>query len=159
MKNVFFINAHEPWSFSECKLHRSLVQWAAGNLKNKGYDTQMTTMQANNNVKEETETHMRTDTLIRHSPCNLMDVPWTFTKYKQSISYTAPLEAFNDSNQNFLRGWGVDDSSWPMHLNFKFFGVAAFETFACHDVFKNPDAENDFIRFKAHHDRLFPNLN
>ena len=28
MKNVFIINAHEVWSFSEGKLNQSLVEWA-----------------------------------------------------------------------------------------------------------------------------------
>jgi modulator of drug activity B len=32
-----------------------------------------------------------------------------------------------------------------MHLNFKFFGMEPLPTFACFDVMKNPDIENDFI--------------
>ena len=38
MKNVFIINAHEQWPFSEGKLNHSLVEKAKANLKNKGYD-------------------------------------------------------------------------------------------------------------------------
>ena len=53
MKNVFIINAHEPWPFSEGMLNRSMVKRATANLKNKGYDTQMTSMQDNYNVDEE----------------------------------------------------------------------------------------------------------
>jgi len=43
-----------------------------------------------------------------------------------------------------------------MHLNFKFFGMTALETFACHDVMKNPDIQGDFERFSAHLNKLFP---
>ena len=50
MKNVFIINAHEPWPFSEGKLNRSMVEKATVNLKSKGYGIQMTTMQDDYNV-------------------------------------------------------------------------------------------------------------
>ena len=40
MKNVFIINAHETWPFSEGELNRSLAERATANLKNKGYDTE-----------------------------------------------------------------------------------------------------------------------
>ncbi len=80
-------------------------------------------------------------------------------KYMLSITYNAPLEAFDDPNQEFFGGRGVDDLFWPMHLNFKFFGMTPLKTFACYDVLKNPDVENDFIRFEAHLNQLFPTVN
>ena len=198
MQNVFIINAHELWPFSEGKLNRSMAERAMANLKAKGYDIQTTTMQDDYNVEDEIEKHMWADALILQTPCNWMGVPWTFKKYmdevytvgmdgrlctgdgrsrednsKQygsggtltgkkymlSITYNGILEAFDDPNQEFFDGRGVDDLFWPMHLNFKFFGMTPFETFACHDVLKNPDVENDFIRFEEHLDRLFPDLN
>ena len=70
----------------------------------------------------------------------------------------APHEAFNDPGQAFFSGKGVDDLFRPAHLNFKFFGMTPLDTFACHDVLKNPDAENDFKRFDAHLDKLFPKI-
>ena len=197
MQNVFIINAHEPWPFSEGKLNRSMIERATANLKNKGYDTQITTMQDDYDVEKEIEKHLWADVLILQTPCNWMGVPWTFKKYmdevytagmdgrlctgdgrsrkdksKQygsggtltgkkymlSITYNAPLEAFNDSNQIFFGGRGVDDLFWPMHLNFKFFGMTPIKTFACHDVLKNPDVENDFVRFEAHLNHLFPSV-
>jgi modulator of drug activity B len=83
----------------------------------------------------------------------------TGKKYMLSLTYNAPREAFNDPNQVFFGGRAVDDLFWPMHLNFKFFGMKPLETFACHDVLKNPDVENDFIRFEAHLNKLFPSVN
>lgn len=67
-----------------------------------------------------------------------------------SLTLNAPKEAFNDPDQWFFEGKTIDDLFWPMHLNFKFFGMEPLETFACFDVMKNPDIENDFQRFSAH---------
>ena len=47
----------------------------------------------------------------------------TGKKYMLSITYNAPREAFDDPDQAFFGGRGVDDLFWPMHLNFKFFGM------------------------------------
>ena len=141
MQNVFIINAHEQWPFSEGKLNRSMAERATVNLKNKGYEIQMTTMQDDYNVEKEIEKHMWADALILQTPCNWMGVPWTFKKYmdeiytagmdgrlcagdgrsredksKQygsggtltgkkymlSITYNAPLEAFDDPDQEFF---------------------------------------------------------
>ena len=197
MKNVFIINAHEPWPFSEGKLNGALVAKATANLKNKGYAIQTTTMQDDYDIDAEVEKHRWADVQILQTPCNWMGVPWTFKKYmdeiytagmdgrlcdgdgrtrkdaaKQygsggtlagkkymlSITYNAPKEAFDDPDQTFFGGRGVDDLFWPMHLNFKFFGMTPLKTFACHDVLKNPDVENDFVRFDAHLDQLFPSV-
>ena len=73
-----------------------------------------------------------------------------------AITNNAPKEAFDDVAQDFFAGKGVDDLFWPAHLNFKFFGMTPLPTFACHDVMKNPDVENDFERFESHLNELFP---
>ena len=198
MKNVFLINAHEPWPFSEGKLNRTMIERAMSNLQSKGYDIRMTTMQDDYDVEKEIAKHRWADALILQTPCNWMGVPWTFKKYmdevytagmdgrlcvgdgrtredksKQygsggsltgkkymlSLTYNAPKEAFDDPSMEFFGGRGVDDLFWPMHLNFKFFGMTPLESFACYDVLKNPDVENDFIRFEAHLNTLFPSLN
>ena len=74
----------------------------------------------------------------------------TGKKYMLSLTFNAPKDAFNDSNQWFFEGKSVDDLFWPTHLNFKFFGMEALPTFVCYDVLKNPDIDNDFIRFDQH---------
>jgi modulator of drug activity B len=76
-------------------------------------------------------------------------------KYMLSLTFNAPKAAFNDPNQWFFEGKSVDDLFWPMHLSFRFFGMQPLETFVCHDVMKNPDVENDFIRFEKHLDKYF----
>ena len=77
-------------------------------------------------------------------------------KYALSLTFNAPREAFDDPAQVFFEGRSVDDLFWPMHLNFRFFGMEALPTFACHDVMKNPDVENDLVRFRAHLAEYFP---
>ncbi|REL30113.1 NAD(P)H-dependent oxidoreductase [Thalassotalea euphylliae] len=76
------------------------------------------------------------------------------TKYMLSLTFNAPAESFNDE-LDFFEGKSVDDLFFPMHMNFKFFGMTAMETFACFDVMKNADIENDFKRFEAHLNQHF----
>jgi len=71
-----------------------------------------------------------------------------------SLTFNAPAEAFNDAEE-FFEGKTVDDLMFPMHMNFKFFGLTPMETIACFDVMKNADVENDFKRFEAHIDTNF----
>ena len=71
-------------------------------------------------------------------------------KYMLSLTFNAPREAFDDENQYLFKGKSVDDLFFPTHMNFRFFGMEPLETFACFDVLKNPDIENDFQRFDAH---------
>lgn len=73
----------------------------------------------------------------------------TGTKYMMSVTFNAPEEAFNDPSE-FFNGKSVDDLLFPMHMNFKFFDMRALPTFACFDVMKNANVENDLERFKAH---------
>ncbi|MEM9539876.1 MAG: NAD(P)H-dependent oxidoreductase [Cyanobacteria bacterium P01_E01_bin.42] len=80
------------------------------------------------------------------------------SKYMLSLTFNAPKAAFDDPDQWLFEGRSIDDLFWPMHMNFKFFGMQPLETFVCFDVMKNPDIQNDFIRFEAHLDRHFPKL-
>jgi len=70
-------------------------------------------------------------------------------KYMLSLTFNAPAESFNNSDE-FFDGKSVDDLMFPMHMNFKFFGMKPLPTFAAFDVMKNADVENDFKRFEAH---------
>ncbi|MDO3722117.1 NAD(P)H-dependent oxidoreductase [Marinobacter sp. chi1] len=74
----------------------------------------------------------------------------TGEKYMISLTFNAPEEAFNDANEYLFQGKSVDDLFFPMHMNFRFFGMDAMPTFACYDVMKNAEPELDFERFQAH---------
>jgi len=195
MKNIFIINAHEAYPFSEGKLNQAFVERAEQYLTAHGYTTRLTTMTDDYAVEEEIEKHRWADAIILQAPVNWMGVPWSFKKYMDnvysagmdgslcsgdgrsrqhpdqqygsggtltgkrymlSLTFNAPQEAFDDPAQTFFAGKSVDDLFWPMHLNFKFFGMEPLETFSSHDVMKNPQIENDFQRFDAHLQRLFP---
>lgn len=78
----------------------------------------------------------------------------TGTKYMMSLTFNAPEESFSDFSE-FFNGKSVDELLFWMHMNFKFFDMEPMETFACYDVMKNPNVENDFKRFEAHIDANF----
>ena len=71
------------------------------------------------------------------------------TQYMMSLTLNAPAESFADA-PDFFEGKSVDDLVFPMHMNFKFFGMQGLPTFACYDVMKNADIESDFARFEKH---------
>lgn len=71
-------------------------------------------------------------------------------KYMVSLTFNAPMEAFDDSNEYLFQGKSVDDLIFPIHMNFRFFAMEAMETFACFDVMKNAAIESDFKRFEDH---------
>ena len=79
----------------------------------------------------------------------------TGKKYMLSLTFNAPRDAFEDEHQYPFQGKSVDDLFFPMHMNFRFFVMEPLETFACYDVLKNPDIENDFQRFEAHVEQQF----
>ena len=74
----------------------------------------------------------------------------TETQYMLSLTLNAPRMAFGDPNQNFFEGRSVEDLLWPVHLNFRFFGMQALPSFAAYDVSKAPTIAADFERFDAH---------
>ncbi|WP_185964596.1 NAD(P)H-dependent oxidoreductase [Aliikangiella marina] len=74
----------------------------------------------------------------------------TGKKYMLSLTFNAPEEAFNDQAEYLFKGKSVDDLFFPMHMNFRFFGMEPLETFASYDVMKNPQIESDLLRFEKH---------
>lgn len=76
-------------------------------------------------------------------------------KYMISLTFNAPKEAFDNPEEYLFAGKSVDDLVFPQHMNFKFFGMQPLPTFACYDVMKNPEIEQDFERFKVHLDQNF----
>ena len=74
----------------------------------------------------------------------------TGKKYMLSLTFNAPEEAFNNPKEFLFQGKSVDDLWFPMHMNFRFFGMEAIDTFVCYDVMKNPQIEADLVRFQQH---------
>ncbi|MEL6750716.1 MAG: NAD(P)H-dependent oxidoreductase [Pseudomonadota bacterium] len=77
-------------------------------------------------------------------------------RYMLSTTLNAPRFAFEDDTQTFFAGSSVDDLLYPIHLNFRFFGLTALPTFAAYDVKKNLDFEADQARLNAMLTVAFP---
>lgn len=76
-------------------------------------------------------------------------------KYMLSATFNAPEEAFNNPEEYLFQGKSVDDLFFPIHMNYRFFGMEQLPTFACYDVMKNPTIEEDFIRLETHSKAVF----
>ena len=77
------------------------------------------------------------------------------SRYLLSLTFNAPADAFDDPHQQLFQGKSVDDLMFPMHMNFKFFGMEPLPTFAAFDVMKNPQTEQDLVRFQQHLNQVF----
>ncbi|MGJ8672078.1 NAD(P)H-dependent oxidoreductase [Rubritalea sp.] len=74
-------------------------------------------------------------------------------QYMLSLTFNAPIEAFNTPDEYLFQGKSVDDLFFPAHMNFRFFAMEALPTFSCHDIMKDPHIEDDFQRFEKHLDQ------
>ena len=75
-------------------------------------------------------------------------------RYMLSLTWNAPLEAFNDPDQ-FFEGVGVEAVYLPFHKANQFLGLEPIPSFVANDVEKNPQIEADLDRFAAHLDEHF----
>ncbi|MBZ7938693.1 NAD(P)H-dependent oxidoreductase [Campylobacter sp. W0018] len=75
-------------------------------------------------------------------------------KYMFSLTWNAPIEAFDDQNE-FFEGKGVDMVYWHLHKAHEFLGMKALETFICNDVIKNPQVEKYLSNYEVHLKKVF----
>jgi len=76
------------------------------------------------------------------------------THYMLSLTWNAPLDAFTDAKQ-FFTGVGVDGVYLPFHKANQFLGMSALPTFILNDVIKQPQIEQDIIKYREHLGRVF----
>lgn len=98
----------------------------------------------------ESDGRTRTDTSKKYGSGGLLQGK----KYMLSLTWNAPLEAFNDPRQ-FFEGQGVDGVYLHFHKANQFLGMAALPTFITNDVVKAPDVENELMRFSNHLKAIF----
>ncbi|MEI7087421.1 NAD(P)H-dependent oxidoreductase [Pectobacterium versatile] len=72
-------------------------------------------------------------------------------KYMLSLTWNAPLEAFEDPEQ-FFHGAGVDGVYLPFHKANQFIGLSPLPTFICNDVMKAPDVPTYLANYRQHLD-------
>ena len=90
MSNIFIINAHQPYSFSEGELNRTLTGLAARTLRESGHQVRISNSAEPYEVESELDNHQWADAVILQSPVNWMGVPWSFKKYMDEV-YTAGM--------------------------------------------------------------------
>ena len=72
-----------------------------------------------------------------------------------STTWNAPEIAFGDKNQYLYKGRDLDDAMIGITSVYKFVGFEILPVFACYDVKKAPQIEQDFKRYKARLTNIF----
>lgn len=85
MKNVFIINGHQKYPFSEGKLNASYTNKAQDYFKSLGYETQITTMEDDYNAEDEVKKFQWADLVFFQTPLNWMGITWSFKKYIDEV--------------------------------------------------------------------------
>lgn len=75
-------------------------------------------------------------------------------KYMLSLTWNAPIEAFNDPEQ-FFQGVGVDGVYLPFHKANQFLGMQSLETFIVNDVIKMPNVAQYEHDYRQHLMNIF----
>ncbi|UJH66449.1 NAD(P)H-dependent oxidoreductase [Allomuricauda sp. SCSIO 65647] len=85
MKNVFIINGHQKYPFSEGRLNAALTEKAKTFFQNRGYEVKLTTMEDDYEVNTEIEKFKWADIVFFQTPLNWMGVSWSFKKYIDTV--------------------------------------------------------------------------
>ncbi|WP_392565394.1 NAD(P)H-dependent oxidoreductase [Utexia brackfieldae] len=75
-------------------------------------------------------------------------------KYMLSVTWNAPLEAFNEFG-NFFDGRGVDGVYFAFHKSQQFIGLSALPSFMANDVIKDLHLEQILSDYQAHLTKVF----
>ena len=74
--------------------------------------------------------------------------------YMLSLTWNAPMDAFNDSEQ-FFHGVGVDGVYLPFHKANQFLGMQTLPTFIVNDVIKAPEVSAYMAQYRDHLTQVF----
>lgn len=85
MKNIFIINGHQKYPFSEGKLNASFIEKAEKLFIDNGYAIQKTTTEDTYEVNAEIEKFKWADLVFFQTPLNWMGVSWSFKKYIDEV--------------------------------------------------------------------------
>ncbi len=69
-------------------------------------------------------------------------------QYMLSLTWNAPQEAFGNKDQVLFQGKTVDDIFVNNTANYTFCGADVLPSFSCHNVLKDPQIEDDFVRLR-----------
>ena len=74
--------------------------------------------------------------------------------YMLSLTWNAPMDAFNDAEQ-FFHGVGGDGVYLPFHKANQFLGMQTLPTFIVNDVIKAPEVEAYMAQYRDHLTQVF----
>lgn len=74
-------------------------------------------------------------------------------RYMMSLTWNAPLEAFEDPEQ-FFEGKGVDAVYYPFHKSQEFVGLEGLPTFMVNDVMKEPHVDLFKAQYQKHLEKV-----
>ncbi|MEM9144531.1 MAG: NAD(P)H-dependent oxidoreductase [Bacteroidota bacterium] len=85
MKNVFILNGHQKYAFSEGRLNASFTEKAELFFAGKGCIIAKTTMEDTYDVQAEIKKFKWADVVFFQTPINWMGVSWSFKKYIDEV--------------------------------------------------------------------------
>jgi len=98
MKNIFIINGHQKYPFSEGKLNAVLVEKATFFFQQKGFNIKKTTMEDTYDVTQEIEKFKWADVVFFQTPLNWMGVSWSFKKYIDEVFSMGMMGEMSDGD-------------------------------------------------------------
>lgn len=85
MKNVFILNGHQKYPFSEGRLNASYTKKAIDFFESQGCAVRVRTMEDSYEVNQEIENFKWADLVFFQTPLNWMGVSWSFKKYIDEV--------------------------------------------------------------------------
>ncbi|MEM9544660.1 MAG: NAD(P)H-dependent oxidoreductase [Bacteroidota bacterium] len=98
MMNIFIINGHQKYPFSQGRLNASLTEKAETFFRSKGYHVKKTTMEDNHSTEEEIEKFKWADVVFFQTPLNWMGVSWSFKKYIDEVFSMGMMGQMSDGD-------------------------------------------------------------
>lgn len=98
MKNVFIINGHQKYPFSEGKLNASLTERAEKFFLENGYNVRKITMDDDYETQEQIENFKWADLVFFQTPLNWMGVSWSFKKYIDEVFSAGMMGEMSDGD-------------------------------------------------------------
>ena len=98
MKNIFIINAHQKYPFSEGKLNETFTMKAKEHFEKKGCEVKITGMEDKYEAPLEVEKFKWADLIILQTPINWMGVSWSFKKYIDEVFSIGMMGEMSDGD-------------------------------------------------------------
>lgn len=183
--NIFVINGHKYYPFSQGKLNRTLFNKIV-ELVTPGNQIKTTIIEEGYELDKEIDKFLWADIIIIQTPINWFSFPGTFKsyiddvykhgsfygpseeygkggllkdkKYMYSLTWNSPCYAFSELG-GFFDGRGMDEAIIAMHKLQQYCGMQKIETFSCNDVVKHPDIQLFLERLEKHINKYVLKIN